>query len=105
MGSGHRPTLDPRWTHEHVPTGAIRECSQLDCPATWPVTCHNHTRKLCDTCSQGLRRKRDRKRKQASRLKRADMRQRADMLVLKHELGKEDFGDDSDDDDWPFTYE
>lgn len=64
---GDRPTADPGWRHEHTPTGEQRSCAGPGCKASWPVTCHNHTRKYCDSCSAGKARERNRVGKQVRR--------------------------------------
>lgn len=64
----YRPTDDPGWHHEHRPSGKIRKCASKGCQATWPVTCHNHTRRHCDPCRAGKARRQARERMRAGRL-------------------------------------
>ena len=60
MPLGFRPSEDPDWRHEHVPTGEVRQCSREGCTATWPVLCHSGHRRVCDVCARAIKRERDR---------------------------------------------
>jgi len=75
---GYRPTEDPNWHHEHVPTGETRQCETSGCKASWAVLCHNGRRRYCGACSAGRGREQDRHRKQVSR---RDRRQAAYELM------------------------